>query len=110
MAIIAAQTANAVYELVVIERPFHARRVSGIVLDPLGEPLAAAEVRDYDPQFKEILAATRTDQRGNFSLPNGGRSVHHLRIYARGMNPLQATIILRLFSRSRIRIKLHFGG
>ena len=107
---LAAQSANAVYELVVIEKPFHARSVSGIVLDPVGEPLAGAEVKDYDPGFTSIRDSTTTDKSGFFSLPRGGQSVHYLRIYARGMNPLQITVALRPFASSGIRVKVHIGG
>jgi hypothetical protein len=108
--VLTALTANAVYELVVIAKPFNARSVSGVIMDPIGEPLAGAEVKDYDREFSNVLDSTATDDHGYFVLPTGGRSVHYLRIYARGMNPLQITIAVRQFARLGVRVKLHIGG
>ena len=108
--VLAAQRASAVYELIVIEKPFHARSVSGIVLDPVGQRLAGAEVKDYDSGFTNIRQSTTTDEQGRFSLSRSGQSVHYLRIYARGMNPLQITVVLRPLAKPGIRVKVHIGG
>ena len=112
-ALIALPTAGnawAVRETVLIERPFHARSVSGIAMDPLGAPIAGATVDDCEQGFAKCIASATTDQYGQFRLPRSGRSVHYLRLTARGMNPLEITIALRIFAPSGVRLRLPIGG
>ena len=108
--LLASSCACAEYALVVIERPFHARSLSGITFDPSGAPLPGTEVRDYDESFTHVLASTTSDGKGQFSLPSQGRSLHHVQFTARGMNPLRITVELRTFAPSRIKVRLPIGG
>jgi hypothetical protein len=102
--------ASGVYETVVIEKPFHVRSLSGITLDPSGALLPETRVDDCDRDFKHVLATTMSDQNGRFVLRRDGRSVHYLKFTARGMNPLEITVELRVFARANLKVKLPIGG
>jgi hypothetical protein len=113
LALVVTQIPNdawAVYETVVIEKPFHSRSLSGFTMDPSGAVLAGVEVSDYDPNSEQVFASTVSDQQGHFALPRNGRSVHHLKFLARGMNPLEITVVLRIFAQKEIKVKLPIGG
>jgi hypothetical protein len=70
---LAVQHANAVYEIVVIEKPFLSSALSGVVLDPSGAPVDGVVVYDCDAEFKRVLATANSDARGRFSFRNAKR-------------------------------------
>jgi hypothetical protein len=53
--------AKAVYEIVVVQRPFRTHSLAGVVVDPSGAILPGATVDDRDPTFSRVLATTTTD-------------------------------------------------
>ena len=101
---------KAVRETVVIEKPFHARSVAGITVDPSGGVVSGVEISDCDRDFAQVYAATTSDVNGRFSLPRDSRRVHYLKFLAPGFNPLQVTIELRSFAGKDVRVKLPIGG
>ncbi|MGB8259891.1 MAG: carboxypeptidase-like regulatory domain-containing protein [Terracidiphilus sp.] len=111
VALALAPPARAVYETVVIERPFHARSLAGVVLDPSGAPIPAATVEDRDPKTKQVLATATTDANGRFRFPRAKLgSVHTLYVLARGFDPLQVTVKIRLVARGGLKLRLRIGG
>ena len=102
--------AGAVYQTVVIEKPFHARSVAGITVDPSGSVVGGVVISDRDRDFAHVYATTTSDANGHFSLPRDSRRVHYLKFLAPGFNPLQVTIELRSFANRDVRVKLPIGG
>lgn len=105
-----ARDVHAVYETVTIEKPFHARSVSGVVVDPSGAPVSGVTVDDCDPSFERVVRSTTTAENGSFDLPKDKKSVHYLSFRARGFNPLRITVVLRTFAHANFRVKLPIGG
>ena len=102
--------AEAVYETVVIEKPFHVRSLAGTVVDSSGAVIEGVEISDCDRGFERVLGSTTSDRNGVFSLPRDGRSTHYLSFRAAGFNPLHITVELRQFSHGRLKVRLPIGG
>jgi hypothetical protein len=103
--------AKAVYEIVVVQRPFRTHSLAGVVVDPSGAILPGATVDDCDPTFSRVLATTTTDSTGYFAF-SGTKigSNHYLRFRSRGFNPLEISVKLRHFAPAQLRVKLPIGG
>jgi hypothetical protein len=105
--LMAAPAAWAGIELIVIERPFHARHLAGVVVDTTGEVVSGAVVEERDPTFNRVLASTTTDANGHFAFQDAHFGVtYQLKARAKGFNPIQITVRLRHFARAELRIKL----
>jgi hypothetical protein len=101
----------AVYEIVEIEKPFHARTLSGVVLGPDGSPVIGTTVEERDATFRRVLATVETDANGRFSFPRAKSGTsHHLELRARGFNPLRVTISLGRFAKKTVLLTLPIGG
>jgi len=120
-------------ELIVIEKPFIARGLSGVVVDSTGAPVRGAVVEECEPPSSSdeaknsrgepagevfhgdctlapsrILASTETGAQGYFSLPTAKtRRIHYLHVSAPGLDPMQITVKLKHFARAGVRIQLH---
>jgi hypothetical protein len=127
-----AAPASAQLELVVIEKPFAARTLSGIVVDSTGAAVSGVVVEQCDVLFNPIkarnaegeptgevlpgdcsqepshvVASAKTDEKGHFSFPSAktGRT-YYLHLSCPGFDPMQIAVKLRFYSRSGVRIKL----
>jgi hypothetical protein len=127
--------ANAQWVQITIEKPFVARRLSGIVVDPSGAPVSRVVVEQCDELFSplqvksetgeplpeilhgecdrgpgHIVASTTTDEGGRFAFPNAKTGkTYYLHLNSPGFDPLQITVKLRHFSRARLRIRLYIA-
>jgi hypothetical protein len=111
VSVLGAQSANAVREIVQIEKPFHSKTLSGIVLDPSGAPVAGVEINDCDDEFKQVMGTVTSDAKGSFSFRNTHRgTTHYLSFTARGFNPLRITVILEPSAARGFRVALPIGG
>ena len=127
-------SAHAQLELIMIEKPFVARSLSGVVLDPSGAPIAEVLVEqcntssapnqirnergelvgtvpsDCAREPGHILASTKTNANGFFSLPGAEKGkAYYLHLSSPGFDPMQITVKLRFYSWGRLRIKLHIA-
>jgi hypothetical protein len=120
-------------ELITYANPFHARELSGIVVDQMGVPVAGVVIEDCIQTFgrqwtsvhekksavdepmlldchtepKHILASTTTDAEGRFKFPPMKKgNAHYLSLSCRGFDPMQITVRLRWFARRQLRIRL----
>jgi hypothetical protein len=123
--------ANALEEITV-EKPFVARNLSGVVVDPSGSPISGVVVEQCDASFVQsevyngqgqsagkvlvpdcnrepghAITITTNDANGRFGFPNvkSGR-VYYLHLSGPGFDPMQVTVKLRFFARAGVRIQL----
>jgi hypothetical protein len=123
---------NAQLELIMIERPFHARALSGVVVDPSGAPIPGVVVEECDASFsprplsdpgekpspmtmlwdcdrdsKHIVATVTTDANGRFAFPQAKEAkVHYLHLSLNGFDPMEIVVIVSRFARTEPRIKM----
>lgn len=130
-----AAPANAQYEIT-YEKPFVARSLSGIVVDPTGTPVVAVLVEECDSELDQrqsydssgkpvglfpspkcstepnhVVASMRTDAQGRFAFPGAksGRTCYlHLRLY--GFNPMIIPIKVGFFARRGVKIHLQIAA
>ena len=110
-------------ELIIVERPFHARHLAGIVSDSTGAPIGGVQVKicrgqivapvrggcDQDPA--NILAATTTDVRGRFGFPKvAGQKITWLHLSSRGFDPMEVRVNHCRFAHGEVRIKLQVAN
>jgi hypothetical protein len=130
---VGAPAALAQYELIMIERPFQARHLAGVVVDSTGAPVAGVVIEDCVQTFrkvrapgdtetpvfeermildchfesKHVLASTRTDSEGRFKFPHATMgSTHYLYLSQSGFDPMQIAVKLRFFACAEMRVKL----
>jgi hypothetical protein len=120
------------YATIVIEHPFRAYNLAGIVIDPSGTPVPGVIVEDCDAIFtsvhawnsvgkplpdwletdcdrepKHILSSTTTDASGHFAFPHEKiGTTHYLYLHSNGFDPTKITVKLRHFARTQVQIKL----
>jgi hypothetical protein len=92
--------------LVVFERPFHSRSLSGFVLDYSHAPVAGALVEECTEKWERCFAQTRTDQNGRFSWPSVKKGRHFLKISSPGFNPAQIIVMVSWHSKAEFRLEL----
>ena len=81
--------ARAVREFVVIDAPFIAQQVEGVLVDPSGAPIPWATVSDCSIGWASVLRTTTTGSEGRFHLSRrAGRGVYFLRFDHPAFNPL----------------------
>jgi len=119
-------------ELIVIEKPFHARHLSGVVVDAGGAAIPGVLVEECDTSFsplpangpiaqsapmemlwdcdrdpRHILASTTTDANVYFAFPQAKRArTHYLHLRLAGFNPMHIAVKTRLFAKASLRIQL----
>ncbi|MBZ5654766.1 MAG: carboxypeptidase-like regulatory domain-containing protein [Acidobacteriia bacterium] len=86
-----------------------ARSLSGTVLDPSGAPMRSVLVERMMPDFKKRLAATITNERGEFRL-HGGAGKHYLRFRYRGFNDYLLPVVVAHSSRETLLVKLEISN
>ena len=120
------------YALIVIEHPFRAHSLAGVVVDSMGTPVPGVVVEECDAIFtpvhawnsageplpdwletdcdrepKHILSSTTTDASGHFAFPHKKiGTTHYLYLHSNGFDPTKITVKLRLLARAEVRIKL----
>ena len=125
---LSAASAWAGLELIVIDKPFHARHLSGIVVDQSGAPISgalvavceptSAQVRTATPAEKEwrlcdnqpehTLASATTDRNGHFEFKQIGlRHTQYLHMSIDGFNPMQISVKWGLFARREPQVIMH---
>jgi hypothetical protein len=92
--------------LVVFEKPFHSRSLSGFVLDYSHAPIPDALVEECTENWDSCFAQTRTDQRGRFSWPGVKGGKHFLKISSPGFDPAQIIVMVSWHSKAEFRLKL----
>jgi hypothetical protein len=98
------------YALIVIEHPFRAHQLAGIVVDPSGASVSGVVVEDCNPAFDHVLTSTTTDANGYFAFPQAKiGTTHYLHMQFNGFNPMRITVVLRRFAKPRLQIKLHIA-
>ncbi|HUB52505.1 MAG TPA: carboxypeptidase-like regulatory domain-containing protein [Terracidiphilus sp.] len=122
-------------ELIVIEKPFNARGLSGTVVDANGAQIPGAVVEECDAPFtpieakngqgaptgeilhgdctrapNRVISSTVTNLKGRFTLQSvkNGR-IHFLHVSAPGFDPVQITVRIRLFAQAGVRIQLRIA-
>jgi len=94
-------------ELIVIERPFHARALAGVVVDWNGAPVPGVTIEDCDPAFDRVLASTTTDASGHFAFPEAKiGTTHYLRLKSNGFNQMHIAAELRHLAKGAVRVRL----
>lgn len=128
-------SAYAQYELIIIEKPFTAHSLSGVVVDPTGSPIPGAAVEECEAPFtpieakdaqgkpngevlhgdctkapSHVVATTETNSHGHFSLPKAKTgTIFHLHVSSPGFDPMQITVRLKFFARAGVRVRLHIA-
>jgi hypothetical protein len=89
ISLLAVAPAVAVRTFVVIEDPFVAQRVDGVVLDSTDSPISGMTVSDCSPKWIKVLRETTTDSNGRFHFSRlQGKSTYFLRFDHPLWNPL----------------------
>jgi hypothetical protein len=96
-------------ESVVIERPFFAKTLSGIVHVNTVDGLPDVLVERVTPDGSRRLDAVLTDAEGRFSFPNLPRGTYHLRLNKPNFGALRVTVVLSSRSRRGLRFSLPLG-
>jgi carboxypeptidase family protein len=95
---------------VTAEHPIaQARSLSGSVLDASGAPRQSVLVERMTPDFKKRLAATLTNERGEFRL-RGGAGKYYLRFRYRGFNDYLLPVAVAHSSRETLVVKLEISN
>jgi hypothetical protein len=93
-----------------LEHPVvRAGSLSGSVLDPSGAARQSALVERMTPDFKRRLAATLTNESGEFRL-RGGVGKYYLRFRYPGFNDYLVPVIVTHASRERLVVKLEISN
>jgi hypothetical protein len=105
-------SAKAVRELVIVDEPQPAQRIEGVVLDPVGGPIADMTVTDRAEDGAAVLRSTKTDNKGHFHFSKQrGKSVYCLRFDHPLFNPLQLRLKLdKKANKHGIIARPHIGG
>src|ERR1700724_2075719 len=82
-----------------------ARSLSGRVLDASGAPRQSVLVERMTPDFEKRLAATLTDERGEFRL-HGGTGKYYMRFRYRGFNDYLVPVVVTHSSPETLVVKL----
>jgi carboxypeptidase family protein len=93
--------------LVVYEKPFHSRSLSGFVLDYSHAPIPDVLVEECTEKWESCFAHTRTDQTGRFSWPGVKKGRHFLKISSPGFNPTQIIVVVSWHSKAEFRLNLN---
>jgi hypothetical protein len=77
------------WETVEFAKPFEARVMAGVVRVGLsGEAAGGISIEECTKGWKLVLASTKTDESGHFSLgASNAKGVHYLRLTGPGMKP-----------------------
>jgi hypothetical protein len=115
-------------ELILIERPFHARHLAGVVLDQTGAPISGVLVEVCEPFLAQVrtqtsmemeqgdcathpehaLGSTKTDTNGHFAFNQLGLSrTRYLHLRFDGFNPMQLSVKWGLFAHREFRVVMH---
>ena len=112
-------------ELIVVERPFHAHRLAGIVTATSGAALPGVLVQVCDRAFKRpeevssdcareprhVLASATTDQNGRFAFKSLKlRCTRGLRLSMNGLDPMEIRVQWRLFAPREVRIEMRVAN
>jgi len=105
-------SANAVRQVVQLEKPQPARRVEGFVLDPSGAPIPGMTVTDRTKGWGTVLRSTTTDDKGHFHFSQiPGKVIYYLQFDDLLFNPLELKLKLDKKSRRRaITARPQIGG
>ncbi len=82
-----------------------ARSLSGRVLDPSGAPMQSVLVERMTSDFKQRLAATLTNEKGDFRL-SGGAGKYYLRFRYRSFNDYLVPVVVTHSSREPFVVTL----
>jgi hypothetical protein len=88
--------------------PIQARSLSGRVLDPSGAVMQRVLVERMTPDFKRRLAATVTNEKGEFRL-HGGPGKYYLRFRCRGFNDYLVPVVVTHSSSETFVVKLEIS-
>lgn len=116
-------SAHAQLELIVIDRPFQARNLAGVVVDSTGAAVPGVLVEECDASFtrtisgvlvgdcdqdpKHVLASTTTDVNGHFAFPRAKMgTTHYLHVRCNGWDPMPFSVKMRRLARTTLRIRL----
>jgi hypothetical protein len=123
-------------DLVIIERPFRAHILAGVVVDTAGSPVSGVLVQECDASFsprplldpaekltpmtmlwdcrrdpKHVIASTKTDANGRFLFPQTKKTkTHYLQLSLDGFDPMEIVVKLSPFSRSEPHIQMHVAN
>jgi hypothetical protein len=86
-----------------------ARSLSGRIVDPSGAPIRSVLVERTTPDLQKRLAATLTDERGEFRLRSGAGK-YYLRFRFRGFNDYVLPVVVTHSSREFLVIKLELSN
>jgi len=71
------------------------------------EPISGATVEVYSSDWKTVLASTKTDKQGHFSLPQGAtRKLFYIRVSAPGMNVYELRVRIKKQAAQELTIRL----
>jgi hypothetical protein len=122
-------------ELVIIERPFHAHNLAGVVVDPSGAPIPGVVVEECDASFsprplndpaekpspitvlwdcdrdpKHVIASEKTDANGHFSFPRAKKAkAYYLHLSVAGFDPMQVIVNVGRYERSELHIQMNIA-
>jgi Carboxypeptidase regulatory-like domain len=94
---------------VVIQKPFFAKSLSGIVYVQTPDGLPDVLVECVTPDGSRRLDAVFTDSEGRFSFPVLLRGTYHLRLSKPGFSALRVRVVLSGKSRRQLRLNLPLG-
>jgi len=101
-------TAEAGMETVEIARVQTAKALSGVVRDPVGDPVPGAIVKEVSPDTSTVIQSVMTDADGKFAIsPKSRNKVYHLFISRDGFNPLLVHVKISRWSSHFLDLKLH---
>jgi carboxypeptidase family protein len=94
--------------LIQIEKPFAAKSVRGVVVDPSGAAIAGVKVRMAGPKWQGELARTVTDSNGRFDFHKDRPGKYFLEFSKPGFDLLRIEVIVKE-SKSDLRIEMWVG-
>lgn len=96
---------GAQYEIV-IEKPFIAKALEGIVVDQAGGVISGAEVELTTPDGKRTLQSTVTDSKGWFIFPKRRNGKYFLNLSKPNFNPMRICVVVDGKQHSELKIEM----